>query len=216
MEKINRSSYSKLILYTLIYIAISSTIIHFQFNKRYLIFNCVLSFIPYILTSFCANNKNKKLLCVLLTLIAILFYPNALYMFTDLTHIKTSDYYTVIDGIVNYNMDYLVWIKLGAEVAIVTLSLILSYESFINILKTVNCYIHKFASFIILIFFSGVTGIALYLGRFLRFNSWDILKFKEIIGHLLYNMSRNDYILILVFAIIHFIITLLFFNLKRN
>ena len=216
MDKKNHASYTKILAYLLIYIILSLVIIYFEFNKRYLIFNCGLSFIPYILTSYCANNKNKIVLCTIITLIAIVFYPNALYMFTDLTHIKTSDYYTVVHGVVEYNMDYLTWLKLGAEVSIITMSLILSFESFINILKTINCYEHIVAAFIILVFFSLLTGIALYLGRFLRFNSWDIFKFRKILNYLINNLGRNDYALIGVFAGIHFIITLLFANMKKD
>lgn len=216
MDRKNSVSYFKIIIYLLIYLIISSVIIYFKFNKRYLIFNCGLSFIPYILTSYCANNKDRVLICTIITLIAIIFYPNALYMFTDLTHIRTSDYYTIVHGSVQYNMDYLTWIKLGAEVSMVTLSLILSYESFINILKTINCYEHIVAALIILVFFSVLTGIALYLGRFLRLNSWDIFKFKKIFNYLINNMDQNDYTLIGVFSGIHFIITLLFSNLKKD
>lgn len=205
-----------MLVYLLIYSAIAYVIIHFGFNKRYLIFNAGLSFIPYILTSFCANNKERVLLCTILTLIAIVFYPNAIYMFTDFTHIKTRDYYEVLNGVVNYNMDYLVWIKLSCEVSLITLSLILSFESFLNILRTINCSTHLVASFIILLFFSAITGVALYLGRFLRFNSWDIFKIKEILLYLLHNLTVNDYILIGVFAAIHFVMILLFANLKSN
>lgn len=208
--------YKKLLLYFLIFIGLSSLILYFNFNKKYLIFNLGLSFIPYILTSYCANNKDRVLICSILTIIAILFYPNAIYMFTDLTHIKTSEYYTVINRVVNYNMDYLVWVKLSLEVAMITLSMVLSYESFINILKIVNCYKHKFASFIILVFFSGITGIALYLGRFLRFNSWDVLSFGKIIHHIIFELSINDYLLILIFAAFHFIITIIFAVLRSE
>ncbi|MBP2024518.1 DUF1361 domain-containing protein [Peptoniphilus stercorisuis] len=216
MDKKTYSSFRKILVYLLIYIAIGYVIIHFGFNKRYLIFNAGLSFIPYILTSFCANNKDRILLCTILTLIAIIFYPNAIYMFTDFTHIKTKEYYEFVNGVVTYNMDYLVWIKLSCEVSLITLSLVLSFESFLNILKIVNCYNHLVASFIVLLFFSAITGIALYLGRFLRLNSWDIYKIKEIFIHLLHNLTTNDYILIGVFAAIHFVIILIFANLKNN
>lgn len=216
MYKKNYSSYKKIVYYLLIYLALSFVIIHFGFNKRYLIFNAGLSFIPYILTSFCANNKDRVLLCTIFIIISIIFYPNAIYMFTDLTHIKTREFYEIISGSVVYNMDYLVWIKLGTEVLIVLLSLILSYESFVNILKTFSCYGYKIVSFILLVFSSLITGVALYLGRFIRYNSWDIIKIKEILIHLLYEIGRNEYILILVFAVIHFVLILLFANLKSD
>lgn len=205
-----KTGYKKLIYYLIIYLALSFGIIYFSFNKKYLIFNLGLSFIPFILTTFCVNNKEKAGICTIFTLIAIAFYPNAIYMFTDLIHIKTHDFYTVQNGLVNYNLYYLSWVKLCIEVTIVLMSIILSYESFINILIILRCYKHKIASGILLIFFSIITGIAIYIGRFLRFNSWDIFKIHKIATNMLLTFNYNDYILIALFAGLHLLVTILF------
>lgn len=216
MNKETTSILKKLMLYVLIFVAVSAVIIYFNFNKRYLIFNVGLSFIPYVISGFTLTKKDKALFVILGLFISIIFYPNAIYMFTDFIHIKTSDYYKIISGEVVYVMDSLNWIKLCAEVALITLSMVLSYESFVNMLKIIRCHGHKIAEFILLIFFSAITSIAVYIGRFLRFNSWDILEVPKIIRSILSNITLNDYYLLGAFAALHFIIILLFYNLKQD
>lgn len=216
MNKETTHILKKLMLYILIYVALSAVIIYFNLNKRYLIFNVGLSFIPYIASGFTLTKKDSAIIVILGLLISIIFYPNAIYMFTDFIHIKTSDYYKVISGEVVYVMDAINWIKLGAEVCLITLSLVLSYESFINMLKIIRCYGHKIAEFILLVFASAATSIAVYIGRFLRFNSWDIFQIHKIISGIIANISTNDYYLLGTFFSIHFIIILLFYNLKQD
>lgn len=216
MNKETTSTLKKLMIYILIYIALSSVIIYFNINKRYLIFNAGLSFIPYLVSGFTLSKKNNSLFVLLGLFITIVFYPNAIYMFTDFIHIKTSDYYKIIGGEVVYVMEAINWIKLGAEVCIIILSMVLSFESFINILKIMRCHGHKIAELIILIFTSAGTSLAVYIGRFLRFNSWDIFKIHTIVSDILNNISTNDYYLLGAFAVIHFIIILTLYNMKQN
>ncbi|RVU55688.1 DUF1361 domain-containing protein [Anaerosphaera multitolerans] len=216
MNKETVNNYKKIFIYFLFFMALYACVIYFNFNLKYLLFNAGLSFIPYLLTSFCVNMKNKGLVCVPITLVAVVFYPNTLYMFTDLIHIRTSEFYSYSGGEMVYVMDYLNWVKLGVTVLLVLISLCLCFESFINILKIIRCYKYKFASFIMLLLFSAISGVALYIGRFLRYNSWNIFDIKEIINYLIYNTTQNDHMLIALFAIMHFIVILLFANLKSH
>ncbi|WP_036730502.1 DUF1361 domain-containing protein [Peptoniphilus mikwangii] len=210
------NNFKKVFIYILIYVCFSAIIIYFNLNRRYLIFNVGLSLIPYIISTFCVNHKNKVFLCFIGLVITTIFYPNAIYMFTDLIHIKTHEYYVFSGGNVNYIQDYTHWIKLSCDTVMVVLSLVLSFESFVNILKILRCYGYKIASFILLMLYSGICGIAVYIGRFLRFNSWDILQIRDITTSILSSATENDYMLIGIFAIVHFVIILMFFNLKNN
>ena len=178
-----------------------------------MIFNLGLSFIPYIITSFSLVHKNSLIIAILALLIGTIFYPNALYMFTDFIHIKTREYY-IFNRQVQYIMDYVVWVKLCVDVLMITLSLILSYETFVNFLKILRCYNHIFPSTVILLIYSALTGIAIYIGRFMRFNSWDILNIRDITTNILTNSTQNDYYLIALFSIMHFVLILLFKNFR--
>lgn len=216
MNKETTSTLKKLMIYILIYIAISSVIIYFNINKRYLIFNAGLSFIPYVVSGFALSKKDSALFVLIGLFVSVIFYPNAIYMFTDFIHIRTSDYYKIIGGEVVYVMEAINWIKLGTEVCLITLSMVLSFETFVNILKLIRCHGHKIAELIMLVIASAGTSIAVYIGRFLRFNSWDILKIHTIVSNILKDISTNDYYLLGAFAIIHFIIMLTLYNMKQN
>ncbi|MGO1580545.1 MAG: DUF1361 domain-containing protein [Peptoniphilaceae bacterium] len=209
-------NFKKIFIYLIIYIVLSSLIIYFDINRRYLIFNVGLSFIAYIMSNVSLSYKNKYAICALSLIITILFYPNTIYMFTDLIHIKSLEYYEIVSAKAIYSLELSKWIKLSCDSLMVTLSLILGFESFINMLKTVRCYRYKIASFILLVLVSGMSGLAIYIGRFLRFNSWDIKSFKVIIDYLLNNLTMNDYYLIATFSIVHFIVIILFANMKSN
>lgn len=216
MNKETTSTLKKLMIYILIYIAISSVIIYFNINKRYLIFNAGLSFIPYVVSGFTLSKKDSALVVLIGLFVSVIFYPNAIYMFTDFIHIRTSDYYKIIGGEVVYVMEAINWIKLGTEVCLITLSMVLSFETFVNILKLIRCHGHKIAELIMLVIASAGTSIAVYIGRFLRFNSWDVLKIHTIVSNILKDISTNDYYLLGAFAIIHFIIMLTLYNMKQN
>ncbi|CDZ74247.1 putative membrane protein [Peptoniphilus sp. ING2-D1G] len=215
MNKSLVNNLKKILIYIIFYILISALIIYFNLNRRYLIFNAGLSLIAYISSGF-ATVKKHFLLTFIATFITVIFFPNTLYMFTDYIHIKTSEYYTMSSGAAVYNMDYIYWIKLVVDVGMITLSMVLSYETFINILKTIKCYGYKIASFFILIFMSAISGFAIYVGRFLRLNSWDIFILPSMLRSIIAGFNTNDYYLIGTFALFQFFIILLFSNLKSD
>lgn len=209
------NNFKKIIIYLAFYIILSALIVYFNLNRRYLIFNLGLSFIGYIFSNLALIKKNK-FLTLLALLACFVFFPNAIYMFTDFIHIKTAEFYQMSSGKVIYNMDYINWIKLAIDNLMILLSLVLSFETFVNILRSINCYGYKFASFVLLLFFSLVNGFAVYIGRFLRFNSWDILKIHKIMLDLINSLTINDYYLLGTFCLFQFLVIILFANLKSN
>lgn len=214
--KLNRTF--KLIFYFLIYIGLSFAVFYFDLNRFYLVINCGLSMFAFVLSEVGLSFKRSTFLVILVTIPAIFFYPNCIYMATDFIHTKTSEFYSVdIHRNVNYVMNYVSWLKMMVDVLFITLSLILSYETFINILEIIKVKGHVFAEFIMLVFFSGISGIAVYLGRFVRFNSWDVVSPSnlKLIYSTLMNLHYNDYLLIGVFAAFHLAIIILFSIFKR-
>lgn len=213
----NKNTFTKFLIYFLIYLLTSAVIYFFNIRRLYLIFNTGLAFIPFILTSYGKREKTRGIFLILAVLVAIIFYPNCIYMFTDFIHIQRSDYYTNINQVI-YVFNYLNWLRLGTDLIMILLSLILGYESFVNLVTIFKCRGHILAEFILLIFFSGLASLGVYLGRFIRLNSWDILNplsLKIQITDIISKMNLNDYYLLCVFAGVHFLVILLFANLKR-
>ena len=137
-------------------------------NSMYLLFllwNLFLAIIPYaiaiqIKNDSIINKKNRKNL--LLLCIWFLFIPNTFYLITDFVHLHhTSTRQFLFDSI------------LLSTFTIAGFHLGISSLNHIHKILRSN-YSNKIStSFLIIICYSSAFGI--YLGRILRFNSWDVL-----------------------------------------
>lgn len=141
----------------------------------FLIWNIFLAWIPLVTSSLFEKMINKsKWKQVLVFFWWLTFFPNALYIVTDLVHLQIE---TVVpkwfDAILLFSSSVV-----GLMMAFISLYRVEKYLQ-----KTVNEKI--LAPLILLILFLGSFGV--YLGRFLRWNSWDILsnpfQLFESIGH---------------------------------
>jgi len=96
----------------------------------------------------------------------LLFFPNAPYIFTDLIHLTTR-YYGHF------------WVDLVLVLSCALTGLVLGFLS----LYLMHCMALKmfgwFLSWVFIAVVAGLSSFGIYLGRFLRFNSWDII-FKPI------------------------------------
>jgi len=96
----------------------------------------------------------------------LLFFPNAPYIFTDLIHL-TTHYYAHF------------WVDLMLVLSCALTGLVLGFLS----LYLMHCMAVKMFGWLLSWLFigavAGLSSFGIYLGRFLRFNSWDIL-FKPV------------------------------------
>jgi uncharacterized membrane protein len=131
----------------------------------FLIWNLVLAVVPYLLTYIMLANKSitsKKHLLLPFTAIWLLFLPNAPYIITDFLHLK-----------IEAGMPEWFDILLLASFAFSGLLFgFLSIEAMHGIWQ--QKYNQKKAS-IFIFCCCLLSGVGIYLGRFLRYNSWDIL-----------------------------------------
>jgi uncharacterized membrane protein len=132
----------------------------------FLNWNLFLAFLPWLFSSSLAlkpNLKKNKIMISLLLLIWLLFFPNAPYILTDLFHLKSRTSMPI-------------WFDLVLILAFAWTGLMFGYLSLFDIQEYLQNYFPKplvyFFSFIFI--FLGSFGI--YLGRFLRWNSWDIIR----------------------------------------
>ena len=135
------------------------------FTYYFLIWNLFLAFIPYG-ASLVITNLSKpyqyRLLEFSLLGIWLLFLPNSFYIITDLFHLKPR-----------HNIP--LWFDLILLLSFALNGLLAGYLSIIDIHDWIEIQFGK-----PLAWFSSVTTILLcafgvYLGRYLRWNSWDIL-----------------------------------------
>jgi uncharacterized membrane protein len=92
----------------------------------------------------------------------LLFFPNAPYIFTDVIHLTTYFYRHF-------------WVDLVLILLCALTGLVLGFVSLFLMQGVVRRLFGSAASWLFIAAVAGLSGFGIYLGRFLRFNSWDIL-----------------------------------------
>ena len=141
--------------------------VRMKLNKSYfflfLIWNVFLAIIPYAITMYLNTSQNlSKLNLGFWFMVWLAFLPNAPYIVTDLIHIRLGN-------------DSFLWLDVLVGLSFALSGLLLFYVSIIDMQKLVTSQFKKLpveAMTIALIF---LCGFGVYLGRFLRYNSWEII-----------------------------------------
>lgn len=144
----------------------------------FLNWNLFLAFIPWACSSMLIlypRLQKKKLAITVVLCVWLLFFPNAPYILTDLFHLKRQ-----------LNMP--VWFDLVLIISYAWTGLLFGFMSLIDIEGFLKQFISvkRTIIFSTLLLFLGSFGI--YLGRYLRWNSWDILNEPL---QLLYDISNR-------------------------
>jgi len=102
----------------------------------------------------------------------LLFFPNAPYIFTDIIHV--SQYYG----------DF--WTDLILILIDALIGMVLGFLSLYVMQTSVRLIVGQWMSWLFIAGVSVLSGFGIYLGRFLRLNSWDVLapgKMFQIMGN---------------------------------
>ena len=126
----------------------------------FFIWNLLLAAIPLQLSQYFIRLKSKKFHWILFSL-WILFFPNAIYIITDFVHLKQRN---------NIPLWFDVILIFSAASNGLVMAFISLYQVEIFLLSKFN---ERKTSFILYgcLF---VSSFGVYIGRFLRWNSWDI------------------------------------------
>jgi len=130
-----------------------------------LIWNLFLAWIPYILSLFFKNHIigiNSRMLLLLWVFVWLLFYPNAPYILTDLFHLEDKH------GIP-------IWFDLVLIFSFVWNGLILALLSLQDMQTAISARTNKKIGWIFTVAAVVLSSFGIYLGRYLRWNSWDII-----------------------------------------
>ncbi|MDD5721014.1 MAG: DUF1361 domain-containing protein [Candidatus Pacebacteria bacterium] len=127
----------------------------------YLIWNLFLAWIPYIISSYFIKKETSISIFIPLFIFWLLFFPNAPYLVTDVTHIVSSP-----ASFVWY--DSLLFFFFG------WVGLLLGMVSLYRIHQYFKNHLSNFISELIIFVICFVSSFGVYLGRFERWNSWDL------------------------------------------
>ena len=170
--------------------------------------NLFLAFVPYFISSQLEKRPGwieNKWKFVVVIAVWLLFLPNSFYIITDLFHLEFQEGSSR-------------WFDLTLIFSFAWNGLLLGILSIRQIEKIFRyCFQYK-NEFLFLLPVMWLNAWGIYIGRFMRFNSWDVIAnpfelFADI-GYMLVHPFRNWYpwSMIMVFAIF---MTIIYMSVKR-
>ena len=153
-------------------------------NYLFLVWNLFLAWIPFAVSSlFTGEPGQPKWKQIPALCIWFLFFPNALYIITDLIHLdEDTDIPKWFDAVLLFSASLL--------------GLIMAFISLYRVENLLLRYVQKKRVALIMpaLLFTGSFGV--YLGRFLRWNSWDIVRnparlLSEIVQRLIFPLAHT-------------------------
>ncbi|MFP4438190.1 MAG: DUF1361 domain-containing protein [Chloroflexaceae bacterium] len=131
----------------------------------FLVWNLFLAWLPYLGSLWAASIQRRyphhwwRLL--LPGGFWLLFLPNAPYILTDFVHLQ--------------HQTFLWWYDTGLLLAFAWTGCFLAVASLQSMQTLVEHFAGRVAGWLLVLGSVGLSGVGMYLGRFLRWNSWDLL-----------------------------------------
>jgi uncharacterized membrane protein len=157
-------------------------------SHLFFIWNLFLAWIPYLISIYLpiAYYKiRKKFIAYFLLVIWFLFWPNSPYILTDMLHLKQRPAIPL-------------WFDLGMILSFAWTGLMLGFVSLIEIQNLVRKIFNRKAGWAFAVLMSLIGALGIYLGRYGRLNSWDVLNpdklYTTIALHTNDELVRNDVI----------------------
>ncbi len=138
----------------------------------------------------------------------LLFFPNTYYTITDFIHLSRNIYYiqeNPYSGFI-YTLDYTIYLALFHILIGVLISVMLGTYSLYMMHQIINQLVGKYKAYIILVVIFFLSSIGIYIGRFLRFNSWDIFLPHKIISGFFRSFTLFSLQFIILFTFIHIVV----------
>jgi uncharacterized membrane protein len=137
-----------------------------QLRYSFLIWNLFLAWLPLVFALLAREHYREGARpgwrFLGLSAAWLLFFPNAPYIFTDLIHL-TNRYFGHF------------WVDLGVILSCALTGLVLGFVSLYLMHSVVTRMLGRAAGWLFVAGAAGLCSFGIYLGRFLRFNSWDVI-----------------------------------------
>ncbi len=152
-------------------------------NFRYLIWNLFLAWIPFVLAIFVYDRWRRRRRGVLLFVLGVLwllFFPNAPYIATDFVHLEHDS-----------GAPY--WYDAVTIAAFAWMGVLLGFASLYLMQTVVRQWRGAVAGWIFAFTAIGLGSLGIYLGRFLRLNSWDAVDHPSVLPRILHAVARDPF-----------------------
>ncbi len=178
--------YKVLLLFMFIYwvICLVMLVKSLDFLYAVLAWNVLLAILPlFFIGEAVLTARRKKIgFSIFWIFLWLFFFPNSMYVVTDFIHIAGENFrwmanagqYAPEAGMV-YSHDIIIWTKLLVIAMGFFYAIVVGLESVYVFEQIVREKYSKTIGYISIASVGLLTGIGVYIGRFLRFNSWDIV-----------------------------------------
>ena len=136
-----------------------------SYEHWWLVWNLGLAWIPFVLALVLYDGHRRGVRGALLLPIGalwLLFFPNAPYVLTDFVHLAPA-------------VGVPLWFDAGLISAFAFTALMLGYGSLYLVQAVVRDVAGAAAAWVVALGALGLGSVGIYLGRFVRLNSWDVL-----------------------------------------
>ena len=134
-----------------------------QFTYLFLIWNLFLAWVPLLLLRALPENTNDITIKIFSILcLWLLFFPNSPYIITDLIHLKQT-------------RNIPIWFDASLIMSFAWNGLIVGFLSLMQIHKMLVLKLDAKWSWLVIIPLLVISSFGVYLGRFERWNSWDLI-----------------------------------------
>lgn len=181
----------------------------FDRHSGWIIWNLFLAFIPLALSFWLFRRRTnaRSWLWWIAFLVFVAFLPNAPYLLTDIIHLIRA----VQDG-------YSVWLITLIFIPLHVFAILSGFEAYVLSLLNLEHYLKRQGAGKFVIWADLLThalcAIGIYLGRFLRFNSWDLVTDpKNLLRTALDELTAKVPILVVIVTFI--ILTVLYWVFKQ-
>jgi uncharacterized membrane protein len=178
---------------------------------RFLVWNLFLAWLPYCWSLWALSIHRRQprrwWLLLLPGTLWLLFFPNAPYLVTDLMHLHTDPPVPL-------------WYDIGMLISFAWAGCFLAVASLYAIHQIIRDYAGRALSWLLVLGMLGLCGLGIYMGRFLRWNSWDIFLYPtDVIGDIVHRLAHpfsnlQTYGVTLMFAAFLLVCYLTFVSLK--
>jgi uncharacterized membrane protein len=172
----------------------------------FLVWNLFLAYVPYAISKqISVQSIETKWKFLLYTFVWLLFVPNAFYIITDLFHL-------------DMNEDVPLWYDLALLLSFAWSGLFFGILSIRQMEKQFEKSFNKKFDLLFIVPVMALNGFGVYVGRYLRFNSWDVLTNPlQLINDIFYLFihpirNRFDWSMIICYAVL---LTLIYYTIKK-
>lgn len=174
-------------------------------HYAFLLWNLFLGFVPLAISECLINQEQlSKRKLAIGSFVWLLFFPNAPYIITDLMHLSKYEKVPWLDGLMLFSF--------------AITSLAAGLLSFIQIKHVLKVYLPRLFYRLFTLGIMLLAGFGVYLGRFERWNSWDIVSHPfSLLHNSVYNLQNPRALAVtLAFACCLFAILQLFHQISST